>query len=81
MFRSSALTSFGWNSTIVFDRALVGVRLLVLSAKGAKCNSLGQRPRWTIAGFVALKARNDLDPLTKQLFSVGGGCISRLQRS
>jgi hypothetical protein len=35
------------------------LKLKLLSAKGAKCESLGQRPRWdTVLKFEALKARH-----------------------
>jgi hypothetical protein len=57
------------------------VETLGLSAKGAKCESLGHRPRWDeLKIFLALKARNVAGPfIVTTIFERNAG-ISRLQR-
>ena len=43
----------------------------LLSAKGAKCKSLGHRPRFQPLKPIALKARNDLGTAQSLLIPVG----------
>jgi hypothetical protein len=57
------------------------MKTLGLSAKGAKCESLGHRPRWDeLKTLLALKARNAAGPfIVTTIFERNVG-ISRLRR-